>query len=575
MTETTRTSGVIQGEPAVALRPPDQVMRLDRMGSYFQTPISFMRTLVRRMSAEKWRFETDRFDLDANGFGRVVYRICTPHGEFSFIAFSHHLDPEDRTDRVIAERWDATFALREGRVDDAHLDRLERNVPLQETGRCTAEELVLSRANKSVRLFEHTVTELAAGRQPDIAHLAKTGYLMRTTAVYGNGKFGLCDFGKLHDLPVLNGPFQAEMLTVFMIRHFSIALAEHVARARAPETAVALASAQRRILGIGNATGLGMAPFLIKHPILIHRWILARETALARVRSFDGASTERRQRFAGLMDRAIAHVAEWNVADERQQTRIATLQGELSDLHDTLQSAPEDVLPGHRPWDHFFRMIETGGSLEAQELAVSLLLETYAREVTDLERNMATDEIEKTTPAMRLRALKEIVEANYKWALDIDFGSREAQHHFWYYSEEKDEPRRGSRFDEPGADREMRLGFAREVHGLYAALGEFDDAGLDQLTAQFLLQHPQWRAAVRRVQTLHAYPYGEIRNNLLARDCLPIDLLRCKLSFFGASKWDPKSDLWTRITMYQGAPHIEDLGHHDVDDWAFPVAMVK
>lgn len=557
---------------AIVLRPPEQVMKLDRMGSYFQTPISFMRSLVRRMSSENWSFETDRFDLDESGYGRVVYRIITPHGEFSFIAFSHHLDPEDRTDRVIAECWDATFALREGRVSDGALDRLEQNVPLQELGRCTAEEMVLSRANKSVRLFEHVVSELARGRQPAVADLAQTGYLMRTTAVYGNGKFGLCDFGKLHDRPVLNGPFQAEMLTVFMIRHFSIKLAEHVARARSPETAVPLEPDLCRGLGIGNATGLGMAPFLIKHPILIHRWIVARETALARVRSAEQASPERRELFAKLLNRAIAHVAEWNVADERQQGRIETLRGELAELRTRLQSAPAEVLPEHHPWDHFYRVMEADCSLEAQELSVSLLLETYAREVAGLEHHMATDEIEKTSPAMRLKDLKRIIEADYQWALDIDFSSPEAQHHFWYYSEEKDEPRRGARFEEPGADCEMRLGFGRDVHHLYAALQEFDEAGLERMTAEFLLQHPQWRAAVRRVQTLHAYPYGEIRNNLLSRDCLPIDLLRCKLSFFGASKWDPKSDLWTRITMYQGAPLMEELARPDVDDWAFPVS---
>jgi hypothetical protein len=558
--------------PDVDLRPPDQVMRLDRMGSYFQTPISFMRSLVRRMSREEWSFEAERFDLDANGFGRAVYRLKTPHGEFSFIAFSHHLDPEDRTDRVIAERWDATFTLREGTVDDAHLDRLEKNVPLQEGGRCSADEMVLSRANKSVRLFEYVAAKLAEGAQPDIRELAKIGYLMRTTAVYGNGKFGLCDFGKLHDRPVLNSPFQAEMLAVYMIRHFSIELVEHVARVRNPRKAVALAPAQRRILGIGNATGLGMAPFLIKHPILIHRWIHARERALARVRGIGEATPERRNRFAGLLERAVTHVAEWNVEDERQQARIETLRGELADLQGRLATAANAVLPEQRPWDHLYRATESGGSLEAQEMMVSLLLETYAEEVADLESAMATDQIEKTTPAMRLGELKTIIEIAYHWALEIDYDDREAQHYFWYYSEEKEEPRRGPRFEEPGAELEMRLGFGRAIKGLYAALSAISEADPEQLTAEFLLRQPQWRSAVRRVQTLHGYPYGEIRNNLLGRDCLPIDLLRCKLSFFGATKWDPKSDLWTRITLYQGAPHINELGQENVDDWAFPVA---
>jgi len=35
----------------------------------------------------------------------------------------------------------------------------------------------------------------------------------------------------------------------------------------------------RRYLGIGNSTGLGMAPFLINHPQLIQQWILSRECA--------------------------------------------------------------------------------------------------------------------------------------------------------------------------------------------------------------------------------------------------------------------------------------------------------
>ena len=50
----------------------------------------------------------------------------------------------------------------------------------------------------------------------------------------------------------------------------------------------------------------------------------------------------------------------------------------------------------------------------------------------------------------------------------------------------------------------------------------------------------------------------------------PIDLLRCKLSFFGASKFDPRSDRWLRITMYQGAPFPDELARLDPDDLAYP-----
>jgi len=74
------------------------------------------------------------------------------------------------------------------------------------------------------------------------------------------------------------------------------------------------------------------------------------------------------------------------------------------------------------------------------------------------------------------------------------------------------------------------------------------------------------------VQALDDYPYGEIRANLIGAECLPLDILRFKLAFFGAAKFDPKSDLWTRITLYQGAPLYDELSKEDSDDWWLPVS---
>ena len=70
------------------------------------------------------------------------------------------------------------------------------------------------------------------------------------------------------------------------------------------------------------------------------------------------------------------------------------------------------------------------------------------------------------------------------------------------------------------------------------------------------------------MQTLARHPYAEIRDNLIAEDCLPIDMLRYKLAFFGAAKFDPKSDRWTRITLAQGAPLFDELD--SADDWWLP-----
>jgi hypothetical protein len=97
----------------------------------------------------------------------------------------------------------------------------------------------------------------------------------------------------------------------------------------------------------------------------------------------------------------------------------------------------------------------------------------------------------------------------------------------------------------------------------------------DSLVIDFLIGHPDQLATVRRVQTLCGLPYGDIRGNLSDRNLEPMHLLRAKLSFFGVGKFDPKSKLWVRNTMFQGAPIIEDLSHDlNPDHWYFPTAPV-
>ena len=49
-------------------RPPEKIMRLSRMGSSFQTRLSFSRTLTRTISREKWKFEPLRFEVNEKGF---------------------------------------------------------------------------------------------------------------------------------------------------------------------------------------------------------------------------------------------------------------------------------------------------------------------------------------------------------------------------------------------------------------------------------------------------------------------------------------------------------------------------
>ena len=555
--------------PATALRDPADVMRLARLGSFHQTRLSFMRALLRRIKREGWRFDRPLWRVDAEGVGVAVYALKTPQRTYSLIAYAHDLAPELRTDRVIAEAWDATFALFDGVPSEADIERLSHQVPKQEAGRYLSSELVLSRANKSVRLFEHVVSRLAEGRQPEPEQIEAVGYLMRTTAVYGNGKFGIADRECIAARPELAGPFRAEMLTVWLIRAFTIDLAEHLARVRGGDHAVGLDPAIRRRLGVGNSTGLGMAPFLVNHPTLFHSWIRAREQALARVRAQPEATSETAESFRGFVRRAARLAREWRTADALQAQRIEQLRADLARLEARLE---DEGLSGARPWDALYRWAESVLSLEGQEMTVALMLEPHGGLIDALTAEMRVDEDEAfpIDGSQSISEMRAMIAAACPWAFEPDFGTAPESARFWYFSEEKLEPRLGERDRDAGDALEEPLATARDIGRFDAALAVEPDP--NARLAGFLLRHPEHRHVARRVQIAAGHPYSEIRDNLIGAELRAIDLLRCKLSFFGATKFDPKSDRWVRITMYQDAPHPDEIHALPADDWAYPAS---
>jgi hypothetical protein len=546
---------------AAALRPPHEVMRLARMGAAFPTRLSLMRILVRRMARERWSLERVARDFDAEGAGTAVWRISTPGGVLSFVAFSSPLRPEERTDRVIAEKWDMTAALCRGAVSDEDIGHLRSNAPRQEAGRYTSRDLVLTRANRSARLFDGVVEALRRGAQPDWRPILSTGYLMRTTAVYGNGKFGLADHPCTAENPSVSGGFIAEMLAVYMVRAFQIDLVEHLARGS--PGGLALDRERARALGIGNATGLGMAPFLVRHPALLAAWVETREQALALMLARPKAGAPERARFAALLARSLAHVKQWAVDDAAAMARIEALRSELATL-----AAREPAVDW--PWRSLFDQVCTWASADTQEFVAALLLEIGGADVDALEGGMLAGREAVLPAGATLGWLKAAISRDYAFALALDPADPSHRRFFWYYSANKEEPRLGRRFEESGADVEMPVGTAMEVAALWRRLCELDEAALDDGVAGFLLREPQWRRAARRAMTTAALPYSDVRDNLIGDGMRPVDLLRFKLSVFGASRFDPKSDLWTRVTMFQGAPLPDDLGGPDADDWWLP-----
>ena len=540
------------------LRNAESVMAPERLGAMHQTRISFVRTLIRKMAQQQWQVTKHEWQLCPRGFGHVIYKLATPTHVYHLVVFCDEIADEERNDRVIAEKWDVTFALVIGDVDQALLKRLRANVPLQEAGRNPNNVLVLARANKSVRVFEHIVNHLAQGKQPTPAELAEVGYILRTTAVYGNGKFGIADFKVLENNPDFNQSFSAQMCAVYLLREFSLDWVHHLAQQTGSDAAVKLDRGLQRYLGVGNATGLGMAPYLINHPCIVDQWMTTREHALADVLA-QSVSQEKLYPFEQLINKGICHLEQVITINDHQQGLNQQAVTDLKEFNASLSAS----LAKCRTWQQLVALSQSM-SLEAQEILISCLMELYPDLVDVHQDEMNCSEMLSLPSGKKVQDILVLLEAKYRWAINTDFTKAENNYWFWYRSQDKEEPRLGVRGEEPGEERELPLDIGRQAYRLYHALLQFSP---ELSLAEFLVQNPQYRAISRRVWSLGQSTMGDIQMNVLHKSSLPMHLLRCKLAIFGATKFDPRSDRWVRVTFFQGAPLLDEI--HE-DEWLFP-----
>ena len=537
-------------------------MKLDRMGSRYPSRLSFSRSMLRRLVNDNWKINKSIFNLDKDGYGTVVYEIIINNETYSLVCFSAFLDDKDRSDRVIASKWDTAYTLHVGKLSDEDLKRLKDTIPLQESGRNSPNELILSRANKSVRLFQYVVDCLAKGKQPDINEINKVGYLLRTTAVYGSGKFGLSDFSNTKNTTVFNQPFRAEMLSVYLIREFSVDLVEHVAKQINPKKAIKLDRKIKQHLGIGNSTGLGMAPFIIKHPKLINKWMSQYTKTLNNIVNYNVESIVF-EKYKTLLNKALNYIEEVITSDEFQ---INKNKSTINDLRKYILYCKELNFSEDLKWLDILDYCDLNFNNDTQEIARVQLIELFPQISEELAEDMADDEIMDIDGSQSIGDLKKIINNKYSWVKNIDFNNKNSNYLFWYVSAAKLEPRLGERYNEDGSELEQNLGIAKMVNDLSNSIKNLDEK---KLICEFLLASPQFRGIVKRIQSLEDYPYSEVEDNVLDKKTMPIDMLRFKLSFFGANRYDPKSDRWLRVSFFSGAPYLSDLNRQNVDEWGF------
>ena len=547
----------------IELRDPNIIMKLSRLGSFHQSRLSFLRSFLNEF--KDWDYKRDLFDLDKDGFGTAVYSFKKKSRVYSLICYANKINDDERSDRVIATKWDAAFTLHDGVPLKEDIERLRNEVPKQEVGRLSYKELTLSRANKSVRVFNHVVESLSNGTQPNLDLLEKVGYLYRTTAVYGSGKFGLADRFRIKNREEINGPFRLEMMLVYLVRQFTFDQVNHVAKNRNPKSAVKLDPKICRNLGIGNSTGLGMAPFIVNHPTLLNNWILSREVALKKIREIKIAETKDISLFKECVKNSLKNITSWNTESEYQLKKIKLLLQDVRKFINFLEN--EFDFKKDYPFNEIYLWLEKETCEECIEYIVSIMMEPFGEIVQPLISQMSSEE-EKyfNIPTERnVEDLKKILENKYSDILKIDFNKEDSNQKFWFISKNKEEPRLANRFEESGADLEQPLAIARDIKKLYERLLSLKN---NLKINQFLIDNSDLRHVVRRAFIIENFPYSEIQDNTIGENIVPIDMLRLKLSFFGALKFDPRSDKWLRICMFQGAPLPNELKDYD-EQWVY------
>ena len=547
----------------VELRDPNVVMKLSRLGSFHQSKLSFLRSFLNEF--KDWDYKRDLFELNEKGYGTAVYSFKKKNRVYSLICFANELDESERSDRVIATKWDAAFTLHDGVPTKQDIERLRNEVPKQEFGRLSFKELTLSRANKSVRVFNHVVENLSEGKQPDKNLLNSVGYLYRTTAVYGSGKFGLADRFRIKDREEIYGPFRLEMMLVYLVRQFTFDQVNHVAKTKNPKKAVKLDENICKSLGIGNSTGLGMAPFIVNHPTLLNNWISAREIALKKIREIKKVSKKDQNIFLECLKKSIKNITSWNTESEYQINKIKSL---LEDLNRLILFLDQNFdFDQDYAFNELYSHLEKKYCEECIEYVVSMMMEPYDDIVSSLIKGMSSEEENYfNIPTDRtVEELRKIIENKYPDILNIDFSKDENNLNFWFISKNKEEPRLANRFDEMGAELEQPLAIARDIKRLYEVLLETNN---NWTIAKFLSTNNELRHVIRRAFIVEKFPYSEIQDNTIGKTIIPIDMLRLKLSFFGALKFDPRSDKWLRICMFQGAPLPEQLKNYD-EYWVY------
>jgi hypothetical protein len=560
------------GDPdAPSMRPASELMDPVRLSLLQNTRISSTRLLMAKAIRGRWNISCLSWKIDDRAVGTALYRIDTGDMKLDFIVHSFEPRKEGRMGRIIGRAWDMMAALVEGPVSAKDIQITGEELPKLYRGRATPGTLVWARSNRSGRTFDETVDALASGLQPDVAKVAESCYLMRNTGLDGNGTFGTRSFRALEATHPLRHTLDAQMLSAYMMRVFSIDLVHHLARCRNPQAATLLPEIQR-FLGVGNGSALGLNFYVNNHPMLVDAWLNARETAIVVAKKLDvGAGNSKVKLLLDLITKARIFREQDRMSYERFAASADVAVG-LRKVEEIVTQFYETGLVEGRssryPLSALANSLENKVHAEAYETYLSLLTYLVPELCDRLAETFSVDENYGTQPEMSLGHLRDLLHAEYPWAFTMDLDSESSNRYVWYKSATAEEPRRGRR-DEAGDVFNLGLDLPRLVRDLDRELGGLPPG---QSVARFLIAAPQYRFIISRIQSLQGRFYHSPHMNMMGESLVPCDITRfINLSLHGLDKTRDYQQRALRGVIYQGAPTVEDLATGTADThWFYP-----
>ncbi|MFJ6850037.1 hypothetical protein ACIQM3_05750 [Streptomyces sp. NPDC091271] len=549
-------------------RPAAEIMTSTALSSLQAGRLSSARSLVNRMLREDWRVERRSLTVEADGSGEAVYRIHAADRVMDFVAFAFPPSSQERTLRIFDLGWDMMGALLDGPATAEDVEHTRNEMPRLYHGRATGHTLTWCRANRSLRVFEHVVEALAAGRQPDTVALARVGYLMRNIGLDGNGTFGTRTFLSYGDDHPLAVPYHAQLLSAYMMRELSADLVEALA-ARRSGKAVALDPQVRRFLGVGNSSALGLVLWVGNHPMLVDRWISLREQALAHARGLAAApGSGVADALVALLERAAVYQSE----DVNEYTCFTPAERIVADLRRVLAAIPgraaAAVADGRVPT--VAELVDGVEDVcdEAAEVVNSVLTELDPAESDRLAAGLTVNETFRRDGSMAAGELRALLAERYAWALAVDRTAPGAVANTWYKSRSAEEPRCGATAELPEGTVDLTVdipGMVQHLDGVLAA----EDPALP--VGRLLARRPELRGAVERLQSLAGHAYAVPHTNIRDAAFVPARIIRlANAALYGLERTKDYLGRDLRGVIFQGAPTAADLAGAGTGPWFWP-----